>query len=342
MAKKKARKKKNQDSAYTALQIVLDAHAPKSQRKLDDRSARRIRAQIRSWHLAGEILGYGVGAKQVSGISTRQTALQIHVRRKRPLDLLPTRFRIPEALDWPGLDAPVLLDVIERSPFRLANLTGQERPIFPGLSIGHCISGETGTLGAIVSAFNDSERYVLGAGHVLAASGRAQIGDEIVQPGSLDGGSCPDQTIGTLAAFVDLQSGGGFPNKADAALVKLNDNVANAEEARTFNRIADQGEIGINDVLFRTGCRTGERSVQVLNPSYATTVQYPTASGGQELFGFRDLIQYSDFSLPGDSGGPVVTASGALIGIHIAQNDDGFGLAIPAWSLPTEWKIDIR
>jgi hypothetical protein len=341
MAGKKNRKARAQDLAYTALQIVLDAHARKSQRTLDDRTARRIRAEIRNWHLAGQILGYGVGLKQVKGISTGQIALQIHVRRKRPLGLLPASYVIPQSVDWPELEAPVALDVVERSPFRLANLTDTERPVFPGLSVGHCISGETGSLGAIVSAFNDSERYVLGAGHVLAASGRAQIDDEIVQPGGLDGGLCPDQTIGTLAAFVELQSGGGFPNSTDAALAKLNPNIASMGGDLTIQRLANQGEIGINDVLFRIGCRTGQRSVQVLNPSYATTVQYPTASGGQEVFGFQGLIQYSDFSLPGDSGGPLVTGSGALVGIHIARNDDGFGLAVPVWSLPAEWNVTI-
>lgn len=335
----KTQAKRAYRQAHTALQVVLDAHTKKSRRKLDDRAARRIRAQIRSWHRAGEIIGYGVGLKRVSGLTTGQAALQIHVRRKRPLNLIPTPYLIPRTVSWPELEAPVLLDVIETSPFRLANLTDAERPIFPGLSVGHCISGETGSLGAVVSAFNDSERYLLSAGHVLAASGRARLEDAIVQPGGLDGGECPAQTIGTLTAFVELQPGSGFPNVADAALAKLNPNVQDAPGGLAIRRLAGPDEIGPNDVLFRVGCRTGERAVQIMNPSFATSVQFPSPSGSSETFQFRDLLQYTDFSQPGDSGAPLITASGALVGIHIAQNDDGFGLAVPVWSLPTEWNV---
>lgn len=341
MARRLTRAMRSYQQSHAALQIVIDAHAKKSRRKLDDRTASRIRSQIRSWHKAGEIIGYGVGLKRVGGLSTRQPALQIYVRRKRPLHLLPPPCVIPRTVSWPELEAPILLDVIETSPFRLADLTDSERPIFPGLSVGHCISGETGSLGAIVSAFNDSERYLLSAGHVLAASGRASLGDEIVQPGGLDGGQCPTQTIGTLAAFVELDPGGGFPNLADAALARLDPNVPDAPGGLAIRRLAGRDEIGPDDVLFRIGCRTGQRVVQVMNPSFATSIQFTSPFGGSATFQFRDLIQYSDYSQPGDSGAPLLTSSGALVGIHVAQNDDGFGLAVPVWSLPVEWNVHL-
>src|SRR5258706_612015 len=138
-----------------ALNQILDAYARKGRRDLDDRTARVIRSQLRRWHLAGEIIGYGVGFKQVKGVPTDQIALQIHVRRKRPRPLLPTPTVIPPVLNWRGFEAPIVLDVIETAPFQLAALDDTERPIFPGLSIGHCITGETGSLGAIVRALDN-------------------------------------------------------------------------------------------------------------------------------------------------------------------------------------------
>lgn len=81
-------KLRDTESARSALNLILDAHARKGRRHLDDRTASRIRSFLRSWHLAGEIIGYGVGLKQVKGMPTDQIALQIHVRRKRPRYLL--------------------------------------------------------------------------------------------------------------------------------------------------------------------------------------------------------------------------------------------------------------
>jgi hypothetical protein len=227
-------------------------------------------------------------------------------------------------------------------PFRPAVLDGPERPIFPGLSAGHCITGETGSIGAIVNAFGDHDnRYVLGAAHVFAAAGLAARGDAIIQPGGLDGGSCPSQTIGELAEFVEFVPGSNFPNRVDAALVKLDAGIDIAAGGLPIQDLAAQGSISEGDVLFRTGCRTGERAVQIENLSYSTTLVYTTPAGSPAAFGFRDLLLYSDFSMPGDSGGPVSTKSGDLVAIHIAKNDDGFGLGVPVWSLPTEWNLTI-
>jgi S1-C subfamily serine protease len=339
MPSKRVRQTKDAD---TALLIAIDAHATKGNRKLTDRSAQRIRTEIRRWHQAGEVLGFGVGPKMVGGIWNGEIALQIHVRRKRPLGVLPPDTAIPQEVNWPELDRPVLTDVVERGSFRPASLTGVHRPVFPGLSVGHCISGETGSLGAVVRAFGDSNRYLLGAAHVLAAAGRARLGDEIIQPGGLDGGQCPSQTIGELTVFEKFQPGQGFLNEVDAALVKLKEEIRDVTGQFPVSRLARPQDVHIHDSLSTIGCRTGDRSVLVKNPSHATTIEFTLPAGGRARFGFRNLILYKDFSQKGDSGGPVVNNSGALVGIHIARTDDGaFGLAMPVWSLPPKWNVVI-
>lgn len=343
MARRPSKTQESQ-AAAAALEMVLEASAgPRQRTKLrDDRAARRIRSQLRRWHRSGEILGYGVGRKQVDGLSTNRTALQIYVRSKRPRDLLPASTIIPPTLGWLGLPAPALIDVIEIAPFRLAVLDREQRPIFPGLSSGHCITGETGSLGAVVRALGDTNgRFLLSAAHVFAASGRAAVGDVIIQPGGLDGGRCPRQTIGTLARFVTFRQGSGFPNVADVALARLDSAVGNVPGGLPIQRLATPSSVRVDDVLFRIGCRTGERSVQVRSLSFATTLEYPTPTGGRANFGFRNLILYTDFSLQGDSGGPVLTRSGDLVGIHVARSNDGFGLAVPVWSLPPDWNVTV-
>lgn len=342
---KRPTKTQQRTATEAALQLVLDALGPPAQRqkltqsKQDQKTASRIRSHLRRWHDSGHIIGYGVGIKQVGGLPVDRPALQIYVRRKLPLSILPQPSLIPSLVSWPGLPAPALLDVVEMAPFELAGLTSPQQPIFPGLSIGHCITGETGSLGAVLHALGDAQnRYLLSAGHVIAASGRGHRGDEIIQPGVDDGGHCPNRTIAKLSEMVPLQPGPGFPNRVDAALAMVDPAVTSKQ---VFSRLAAPEDIHVNGVLFRVGCRTGRRPVLVENPSFATRLEFPLPGGGTATFGFQALILYRDFSQTGDSGGPVVTQSGALVGIHVARNKDGFGVAVPLWSLPSAWRLAI-
>jgi hypothetical protein len=55
--------------------------------------------------------------------------------------------------------------------------------------------------------------------HVAANSGAASVGDEIMQPGRLDGGRLPDDRIGTLLEFSSFST--SEPNTTDSALVEI-------------------------------------------------------------------------------------------------------------------------
>ena len=59
--------------------------------------------------------------------------------------------------------------------------------------------------------------FVLSNNHVYANQNNASLGDSILQPGAVDGGSEPDHTIGTLADFEPINFSGG-DNHIDAAI----------------------------------------------------------------------------------------------------------------------------
>jgi hypothetical protein len=90
-----------------------------------------------------------------------------------------------------------------------------ERPVPIGVSTGHP-RVTAGTIGALVT--DGALRYALSNQHIYAAENRVDIGDNLLQPGTADGGSNPADAIGTLAAFEPVDYSLLANNRIDAAL----------------------------------------------------------------------------------------------------------------------------
>jgi hypothetical protein len=123
---------------------------------------------------------------------------------------------LPDALDG----VPVRRQVTGRL-MAWSDPTQKLRPAPLGYSVGH-FAITAGTIGGRVRDAA-SNLFLLSNNHVLANSNGAAIGDAILQPGPVDGGTAADQ-IGTLAAFKAIDfSGAG--NTIDAALATANTTV---------------------------------------------------------------------------------------------------------------------
>lgn len=80
----------------------------------------------------------------------------------------------------------------------------RHRPLIPaGVSISHH-RVTAGTIGAIVRDRTTGQRYLLSNNHVLANNNEASAGDNILQPGTLDGGQNPNDKVAELARFLAL------------------------------------------------------------------------------------------------------------------------------------------
>jgi hypothetical protein len=90
-----------------------------------------------------------------------------------------------------------------------------ERPVPIGISTGHP-DITAGTIGCRVKDASGNV-YALSNNHVYAASNNASIGDNVLQPGTYDGGVDPDDAIGTLADFEPIKFDGS-DNTIDAAI----------------------------------------------------------------------------------------------------------------------------
>lgn len=105
---------------------------------------------------------------------------------------------IPDSLDG----VPVVTEITDRvyalqEPPPLPT-ERWDRPVPIGISTGHPAI-TAGTIGARVT--DGSSFYALSNNHVYAAINNASIGDDVIQPGSADGGSLPDDLIGTLTDY---------------------------------------------------------------------------------------------------------------------------------------------
>jgi len=72
------------------------------------------------------------------------------------------------------------------------------RPVPIGVSSGQ-LDVTAGTLGARVT--NGADVFALSNNHVFANSNRANLGDAVLQPGRVDGGTAPGDVLGTLHDF---------------------------------------------------------------------------------------------------------------------------------------------
>jgi hypothetical protein len=92
------------------------------------------------------------------------------------------------------------------------------RPLRIGCSIGH-YQITAGTLGCFVRDRKTGTVLILSNNHVLANENAAAMGDDVIQPGDVDGGTRPADTIGALERFVKLKEVGA--NLVDAAVANF-------------------------------------------------------------------------------------------------------------------------
>jgi len=187
------------------------------------------------------------------------------------------------------------------------------RPAPPGSSVSNC-SAPSGTFGFLArgrAAPRSSQLFVVSNCHVLVSESGAPEGDAIAQPGSTDGGTCPDQQIATLEKFVPIQFGG--QNHVDAAAAVAAPSLVRPDlmciqgGAPVFVPIGTTIQPAVAGMLVgKSGRETGLTMGQILSASSSAIATYGTQSA---LFLDQILVAGSGglFSDSGDSGSLVWT-----------------------------------
>lgn len=195
------------------------------------------------------VTGTGIGLKQTDeeGMTDRESVI-VFVETKLPRSQLDEDDVVPEEIEIDGetystdvvesgeiralavgvpeppieMDSPTL-EIEESGELAIPEDLDRKkkwRPAPAGVSVGHP-QVTAGTLGTPPLENRDGKMVFLTNCHVAAASGDASIGDTVLQPGKIDGGVSPNDDIGTLLEFGEIEFGSGSENTTDSALVEV-------------------------------------------------------------------------------------------------------------------------
>lgn len=175
------------------------------------------------------------------------------------------------------------------------------RPVPIGVSTGHP-DITAGTIGARVID-GSGNVYALSNNHVYANENKAESGDPVLQPGAYDGGSAPDDIIGTLSAFQPISF--SVDNVIDAAIARSTaGELGNATPGDGYGTPkSTTADAYINMKVKKYGRTTGQTKGRVYATNATIDVYY---GSGIARFVNQIVITPGAFSAGGDSGSLIV------------------------------------
>jgi hypothetical protein len=203
-----------------------------------------------------------------------------------------------------GLCSGIPTDVVEIGEIDAFPFKGRYRPAPGGVSVGH-FKITAGTIGCLVRKGN--ALCILSNNHVLANVNSGAIGDPILQPGPIDGGTIPADVIGKLLQFIPINF--AAPNKVDCAIAQTSPTLVSALD-KAYGKInLPVVPAALNMMVQKCGRTTQFTRGRITDISATIRVSYGTA--GSAVYQNQIIIQSltaTPFSQGGDSGSLIVTA----------------------------------
>ena len=265
----------------------------------------------------GNIVGVGIGEREVYGRPTGRVAVKVFVKEKRKHQDVASEALVPPSLG--GVET----DVEATGEITAQTYSLRYRPAPGGVSIGPCAQAPpgtvvSGTLGCLVSRGN--ELFILSNNHVIAGVNTLPLNSTIAQPGlANDGGLCPGHIVARLAQFVPIQLGVDKRNVVDAALARTSPELVDHRILRPGGRKpldADVATPALNMRVHKSG-RTTEFTTGIIRAARVTAdIAYPGFGTARFVNQFQVAGLGGVFSNSGDSGS-VVQTSGQL---HVGRN----------------------
>jgi len=287
-------------------------------------------------NLRANVVGLGVGVKWQNNQPTGRPALMVLVTHKEVKSKLSKASLLPPLLGGIDIDVIPVGSLTAKAGNSLlsnktSNLTQHIRPVQGGCSVGHIHS----TAGTIATCVYDllpqgigipKKYYILSNNHVLAAENNACYGDPIVQPGPIDGGCWPFDTIATLSRFIPIDFEPLVPrylhdNIVDAAIAQgqlqnLNRSVFWVGHIRGW---LPKENVNVGMIVEKTGRTTGFTRGRILAINTTVDISYE----GGKIARFKDQIVNTTMTSGGDSGSLIVTLINNIpfaVGLHFASS----------------------
>lgn len=279
------------------------------------------------------LVGMGYGVKWRDGQPTGEPALLALVRQKLARDEVAEADMVPAKIKDMQTDVLAVGDLFagqaepqEAAALALAN---RVRPASGGYSVGHkditagtlatCVYDQLGVPGDPIGI--PSRYYILSNNHVLAKSNDAVLGDSILQPGPIDGGSDPQDRIARLSRFIPITFDPPVNrrlhrNLVDAALAEGNfDDLK--REIHWVGHVRDwlpRTKISVGMQVQKCGRTTNYSVGRIIAVGAVVDINY----GGGRVARFRDQIITTNMSAGGDSGSLVVSQDNEAVGLLFA------------------------
>ena len=288
------------------------------------------------------VVATGIGYKTVNGKKTDDLCIICSVERKIPKGKITKTDYIPATIEGIATDVnPTGLIYAFQDP------AGRFRPAPGGVSIGHT-DITAGTLGCLVK--RDGTVYILSNNHVLANSNDAAIGDPILQPGTADGGSLPDDQIARLSTFIPIEFSSlspcstgrgiaailnaiarliGSRTRMEPVRIAVEDNLVDAAIAQPINdddvineilnigAISNITEGSLGMSVKKSGRTTGLTTGEIQQIDATVNVSY----GIGKIAVFTDQLIAGPMSQGGDSGSAVLDTENNLVGLLFAGSN---------------------
>ena len=266
------------------------------------------------------VVGVGMGYRQINGFSTNQLSIHVLVKQKLPEDYLPRKQRIPNVYKGHKTDVVEIGEITEAPTENLPKLlVARVRPLIGG----YCIMAgglSTGSMSCVVKKRTRTgyDYFILGNNHVLSARNRLPIGSPIIQPSTDFGGDPIRDKVAELTKYIPTKDKTRFrtpTNYVDCAIAKILD-VSNIS-----NSLALEGPImgvasaGLGDAISKVGMVTGLTNGIV--KSVGVTAEIKSADG-QHVALYKGITRADIRNNGGDSGALVINPARYAVGLYFS------------------------
>ena len=274
------------------------------------------------------VVGIGLGYRQVKGFYTSQFCIHVLVNKKINSSYLPFEDRIPNVYMGYKTDVIETGEITESESQNLSGLlVDRVRPLIGG----YCIMAEgvsTGTMACVVKKRTRTgyDYFILSNNHILAGRNKLPIGAAVIQPSMEYGGDPIKDIVAELTKYIPIKDINPIyspTNYVDCAIAKIL-NVNNIS-----NKLALEGPIkGVSSIqlgepVIKVGMKTGLTNGTVTTVGLTIKIK---SNDGKHTALYKDVTRADIVTGTGDSGALVINRTNYAVGLHFAGNHKTFSI----------------